>query len=135
MKREIKFRVWDEVNKEFIPNNFYEICLQSGSHSFGRMLNVWKNYQQGEYFYEPNQKLNQFTGLKDKNGKEIYEGDIIQYRQHYFNICPEKQMSYPLKTKMVKWRADRWNVFETNAGESEIEIIGNIFENPELLEK
>lgn len=126
--RKIKFRAWDIPNNCFIPNDCYVIC--NDSKSLGMMIKNWNNYLIDEYMYSPNQTLNQFTGLQDKNGVDIYESDIIQYTQHLF--CT-KEEDFPTKTKVVKWLGDRWNVYETNAGESDIEIIGNIYENPELL--
>jgi uncharacterized phage protein (TIGR01671 family) len=84
-------------------------------------------------FGESDLNWQQFTGLKDKSDKEIYDGDIIKYTQHLFNTSPD---NFPTKTKVVKWRANlgAWNVYETAAGESDVEIIGNIFETPKLLE-
>jgi len=84
-------------------------------------------------FGESDLNWQQFTGLKDKSGKEIYEGDIIKYTQHLFNTNPD---NFPTKTKEVKWRASpgAWNVYETATGESDVEIIGNIFENPNALQ-
>ena len=38
------------------------------------------------------------------------------------------------KRKIVKWKYDKWGVYETNAGESDVKVIGNIFENPDLLQ-
>jgi len=70
----------------------------------------------------------QFTGLYDKNGKEVYEGDVIKYKQHHFN---SEHISE--KIKAVQWKYDRWGIYETHAGESDIEVIGNIYQNPELL--
>lgn len=125
MKREIKFRMWNVSQMIYAPNH-----LNSNLEPYITLHGLY--YVNG--IHQKDMVLMQYTGLYDKNGKEIYEGDIIKYRQHYFNINSETQLAYPLKTKEVKWNYDRWNVFETNAGESEIEVIGNIYENPELLE-
>jgi hypothetical protein len=68
----------------------------------------------------------QFTGLKDKNGKEIYEGDIVEFRRAYTN----KSELMPFK-EVVGFEGGRF----TNLpwGEEKVEIIGNIYETPELL--
>ena len=78
--------------------------------------------------------LMQYTGLKDKNGVEIYEGDIIQYYTFYYGNKKERK-------EVVEWIDD---MQDDSFGEplsmgyrfygSEIEVIGNIYENPQLLE-
>ena len=79
--------------------------------------------------------VNQYTGLKDKNGKEIYEGDILTYYNKY---------SDKIYTQIVKWdqmwagfglfeKDNKWCKESDWVKIANIEIIGNIYENPELL--
>lgn len=42
------------------------------------MLKDWENYKEGEYFYENSQELVEFTGLHDRSGKEVFEGDVCK---------------------------------------------------------
>uniref|UniRef100_A0A6H1ZFP3 Putative YopX protein n=1 Tax=viral metagenome TaxID=1070528 RepID=A0A6H1ZFP3_9ZZZZ len=79
----------------------------------------------------------QYTGLKDKNGKEIYEGDIVN-----FQMTRKKLVDHPVMTAFedetaiyqgaVEWGEFGWRPFVDGKAEK-IEIIGNIYENPELL--
>ena len=79
--------------------------------------------------------VQQYTGLKDKNGKEIYEGDILTYYNKY---------SDKIYTQIVKWdqmwagfglfeKDNKWCKESDWVKIANIEIIGNIYENPELL--
>lgn len=81
------------------------------------------------FHYADEKYLMQYTGLNDANGNKIFECDIIEYTQHHFNTDMVKT-----KRKVVKWKYDRWNIYETNAGESDVKVIGNIFENPDLMQ-
>ena len=117
-KREIKFRQW------FSPCMYYNpyICVDD---EHGSYINDDLTY------YE----LMQYTGLKDKNGREIYEGDIVDV------IMWDKKT-----TEVVRWdeigffpwtatnvHADDLDFYATSRKAEDIEVIGNIYENPELL--
>lgn len=77
----------------------------------------------------------QYTGFKDKNGKEIYEGDIVRVVDVSFEKLGEA-------IGKVRWKSDRYEVrivgnetwISTTLTQPNIKIIGNVYENPELLE-
>lgn len=113
--REIKFRAWDDRKscwiEDFLISQYGGICV-NGDDSFVSM-----------YGYEP--KLMQYTGLKDKNGVEIYEGDILHpvvENDKTYNIVAEIDLSKIGGSNLTHWIV--WP--EDN------EIVGNIYENPDL---
>ena len=115
--REIKFRAWNKEKKFMhIPNIDTFISL-SGSQvqSANCSINNRKDII-----------LMQFTGLKDKNGKEIYEGDIVQDEDLLCKVEFRNGCFVPIDYKTNRC-FDDWD-------DCDFEIIGNIYENPELLE-
>lgn len=134
--REIKFRTWDKVNKKIfqveriifdVDNN---ICI----------ISVFLNDNDSPtIMFDQEMRvtdfiLMQYTGLKDKNGKEIYEGDIVINKN-------SESLAYE-NTSTVDWHNNisGFTVIFEEIGEDKIlglyehlEIIGNIYENPELL--
>ena len=106
--RKIKFQAWDREHKKMV----YEIPLATVN--FYGSLN--------EFFKET--ALMQYTGLHDKNGTEIYEGDIIQIATTYNGWRAEVKWDNRYMTGEAELRR-----FDKNC----IEIIGNIYENKELL--
>jgi hypothetical protein len=90
------------------------------------MIEDWENYIVGEYMYEHAQEIQQFTGVKDKTGKDIYEGDILKLGNN------EKVVVYFKSAKFLGIRKNG-TVSLTSFYWIYAEIIGNIYENPELL--
>lgn len=122
MSRPIRFRAWDNENKVYLEPD--EVFLISGKGLPARFQ------QKFGYVADKNLELEQYTGLKDNNGKEIYEGDIacIQGIKYYVDF---EHGGFWFNNDKRRWKANRplTHFVEIN----DCEIIGNIHENPELL--
>jgi uncharacterized phage protein (TIGR01671 family) len=109
--REIKFRAWDGASW------IYSECVSKDN-------DVWRilDHEDDEWWacLEPQQ----YTGLKDKNGKEIYEGDIVDIKGDIF-----KDRRITLDD--IREVGRLCDMFE----DATFEVVGNIYENPELLEE
>ena len=125
MHREIKFRIWDKRNEEW--NN----GIAMSSHNGQLITNHNEDFE-----------LMQYTGLKDKNGKEIYEGDIIQrvlkisgkidiQAEVYFD---KKHAGFMVKGKGTEGYNKQLGIINEMFSDGPIfEVIGNIYENPDLM--
>jgi uncharacterized phage protein (TIGR01671 family) len=122
--REIKFRVWDKKNKRFISPTFMKIT------GIGR---VWIT-ENGDYSLNVinDIELLQFTGLYDKNGKEIYEGDIILYQVNDNYKC-KAIVSWNIDGFILMWQDKTSPNNLSDFWCENTEVIGNVYENPELL--
>lgn len=124
--RPIKFRAWDKekmvhfTQKQWICSEYNSICWEVDEEEEKEYL--------GKLHLKEDYILMQYTGLKDKNGKGIYEGDIVK-------------ASYRNTPQVVEWIA-KYAGFSiggamperpVNSDFTDWEIIGNIYENPELL--
>lgn len=130
--REIKFRAWDG---DIMHNNVIPIISDDGKNYNIIEVHPLAGMRISPYTVE----LMQYTGLKDKNGKEIYEGDVLTPR---WKQNPTYQFRYIVYYKDGAFSAKHYDIDNdwTNHLERQsikqmqIEVIGNIYENPELLE-
>lgn len=148
--RDIKIKFWDVDNKcmHHWIENFEEIAIVNG-----KMKPVLNNSVSDNWnWYKRNYEPLQYTGLKDKNGKEIYEGDVIKQTYHKTigygdneenfegyhigevvlissGVCIKKPLMYEVEIDQLV-KLDGYK----NVAGYRSEVIGNIYENPELLE-
>lgn len=124
MNRNIKFRVWHNQLKKFLPSD--EWCLDLN----GKLIFVESEYDSKVILKAVNTKLytvQQFTGLIDKNKKEIYEGDIL--KEVNSNNWIKLANLYVIYLSNVAG----FFPFTSGYNSKNFEIIGNIFENKELI--
>lgn len=113
-ERDIKFRAWNSMENKYVPDG-YMWCAYTG-----------KDQQQDDF------PIEQYTGLKDVNGVEIYEYDILDDVKFplRFKVIYEEDMAAFILEPIGDF--DEWKSF-SDTSPYHYEVIGNTHENPELL--
>jgi len=127
--REIKFRAWQKHHRKMLPVKIIDFNRNTITVDYGE-----KTIPRFNTFDMENFELMQYTGLKDKYGKEIYEGDIVT------EIYEGDIIFRPNEVGRIEFSEDGsflirfpHHLARLNATWKPIEVIGNIYENPELL--
>ena len=135
MKREIKFRAWDRMGKTMYNIREIDFLANAEINSIRLVVAVQTSDEDIDFDFpirrDGEYDLMQFTGLKNKNGREIFEGDIVTLYDPY---------TKSIHTAPIIWDDPncRFAIMYTFIDfdfliVDEIEVIGNIYENPELL--
>lgn len=125
MTREIKFRCWDKEVGSMKTSSKWGVHFDGGIIPFGK-----------DHYYKDNYVVMQYTGLKDKNGKEVFEGDIVKCQQGCSHeVVWDETIGGTVGGGMPGWYLKGLikNGGMGYAWTREEEVIGNIHQNPELL--
>lgn len=144
MNRTIKFRAWDKKEEKFDYDMFvdFEGDVWYYAEINYDTPNTEIDYNNSENRYE----LMQYTGFKDKNGTEIYEGDIVRLYDIWDEltggrekgkqrICRVEYVGSGFLVVQGDEEGYERDLFMAKINDDDLEVIGNIYENPELLER
>jgi uncharacterized phage protein (TIGR01671 family) len=135
MNREIKFRIWDAYLKRLSGPEGLGVMIRNGSIDHVSCRESENGYSYSEWgsaqhpLDQERYALMQFTGLKDKNGVEIYEGDILLLNGIRHNRGIYAAVEFDAEGRFIE--TDTRN---TIGKLSSLRVVGNVYENPELIQ-
>ena len=145
--REIKFRAWDKVAKKFLhpwPDGFHILGETTCFDMIGMQLKE-RNPEKTVLEMLNDVEIMQFTGLKDKKGIEIYEGDIIELAENTYGETElpircvvkwnDKGFYQLWRNGLIHWKFWRKDTYHNTGYRKNWKVIGNIHQNPKLLEQ
>ena len=122
--RELKFRVWSPLNKKMFPCYSFHTILKNKF-----VIGYSESFDREFILDDKNAIVQQWTGLNDYENNNIYEGDIVRY-----------ELDGIVYTQTVRWRNNFWEMEDVRLYSTPLitnlpnfEVIGNVFENSELL--
>ncbi|MCH4164971.1 MAG: YopX family protein [Lentilactobacillus diolivorans] len=143
MSRKIKFRAWDKNKKRML--HVYRISFDGPIE--GAQVHCYLDDREAEgskeYSYDGDDlTLEQFTGLKDKNGKDIYEGDIlawhsnfyIKYEHHWVGLVVYRGAGFAAQDSPKSYSSSEWLECACQKDANLVEVVGNVHEDGQLLE-
>lgn len=129
--RDIKFRAWDKKKNDWFDDDDESLYIDlNGEINLGWNGEIMDDYTDRII-------LMQYTGLKDKNGVEIYEGDFLMAGDAYLGVIKYHSTRAQFIGKNIgeTFQEDEYDTLYTKNGRfNSAKVIGNIYENPELLE-
>ena len=138
--RELKFRAWDRWLNKMVYQHDMNVPLENKEYLFSlneEGVELMQYDEDYSAYITRDANIMQYTGIKDCNGKEIYEDDIVKVKERIAGEDFIGKVIYD-KTEGCYWimQGDKNNCFKTtfNFETYEHYVIGNIYENPELLD-